>query len=482
VFKQEDIHKFDIDDYIHKCHNDSAPRVEIHEVYNLLLRIKSLVVGPDGIPTLVYKLFSEFLAVPLTILFNKSIKQGKVPSVWKCANVVPIPKTKDEFRPISLLCFPMKLLEKLILTKWLTPSLQRPFNTAQYAFVLNVKYGGCCNALTLARIWTLKQLDSGASYVRWLAIDFSKAFDTVSHLKIISTLVEHFKVNNQIIPWLCHYFEGRMQRVVNYEGGVCPYIPCSSGVPQGPILGPVLFAILLDPCLCLSTNSKFICYADDCTIMNSVLPLQIDTLQCDTDLFLNGTREQGLEINTGKCQIIIFTARTPPTKPPDIFLRGVALAPVESVKILGVWFTCDLKWSMHLNYVYKKCARASYLIKLLCNRGVKGTFLRTISNSLVFSPVFCDVNNMDLKKFIALEARIQLLCRSSTNPINLRTRLDAQCIRLAKKISSLHGHPLEECFQINKYESAIVLRKQRKFVPLRAKKCMLFKSFTRFAC
>jgi hypothetical protein len=84
----------------------------------------------------------------------------------------------------------MKIHKKLVLTTWLVPSLQRSFSTSQYAFVPNSNFGTCCNALTLARIWTLKALDEDSSYVSWLAIDFRKAFDTV-----LDTLV------NDILVW-----------------------------------------------------------------------------------------------------------------------------------------------------------------------------------------------------------------------------------------------------------------------------------------
>jgi hypothetical protein len=96
----------------------------------------------------------------------------------------------------------MKILEKLVLTKWLLPSIQRPFNITQFAFVPKVQYGGCCNALTLARVWTLKAINDGAEYVSWLAIDFRKTFDSVSHKNILQTLSEPFCVSNSIILWL----------------------------------------------------------------------------------------------------------------------------------------------------------------------------------------------------------------------------------------------------------------------------------------
>jgi hypothetical protein len=488
VFKPEDLHEFDITGYSSNI-SDDTPLIELFEVDFLLRKIKSLVAGPDCIPGIVFKSFSEFLAEPLTIIFNMSLVQRKIPSVWKMENVIPLPKATNEFRPISLLCVPMKILEKLVLTKWLSPSLKRPFNTAQFAFIPKVRYGGCCNALTLARTWTLKAFDEGAVYVRWLAIDFRKAFDKVSHKKVLTTLAEHFHVSNNLIPWLFDYFSGRMQCVIVDQLSASSFLHCTSGVPQGSILGPVLFAVLLDPCLSTCLNSRVISYADDCTLLNKVFLNQPDLLQGDADLFIHSALEQGLEINAEKCQIISFhRKRSPSVTLPDVLLQSTPVPQVYSIKILGIWFSSDLKWTLHLDHVYKKCSRASYIIKLLHNYGVSGQVLRTVCDALVFShltycwPTFCDCSNYELQKFVLLERRLLKLCRMSFIPGNLRTRLDLQCSRLVKKISAFAGHPLVECFEQNCSTSTIELRHRRKFLPLRAKTSLLRNSFTKFAC
>jgi hypothetical protein len=205
--------------------------IEIFETFNLLRSITRFATGPDGVSGLIYKSFAEFLAEPLTILFNFSTSQYIIPTLWKQAIVVPIPKSNNEHRPISLLCHPAKILEKLVLSKWIVLSLQKPFSPTQFAFVLNVKYGGCSNVLTLARIWTLKAFDDGAQYVRWVAVDLKKAFDVTSHKTILDTPVNHFHVNNSAVLWLHDYFVDRFQGVVTNLNSSSPLLPCTSGVP-----------------------------------------------------------------------------------------------------------------------------------------------------------------------------------------------------------------------------------------------------------
>jgi hypothetical protein len=162
------------------------------------------------------------------------------------------------------------------------------------------------------------------------------------------------------------------------------------------------------------------------------------------------------------------------------------LQPVDSIKILGVYFTHDLKWNCHLDYVYKKSNKASYLVKLLHRRGVTGHLLYSICNALIFShlsycwPVFCYVSNRQLQKFSSLKSKLQKLHRVPVN-ISLRTRLNEQCIRLAKQISKLEDHPLEECFERNVIFSSMSFRHIKKILPLRAKRETLRNSFTKFA-
>jgi hypothetical protein len=488
VFKADDISQFDVASFSSICEH-VHPTIETFETFIHLKKIKSFAEGPDNISGKIYKSFAEFLAEPLTIIFNLSILHHQIPQLWKMANVVPIPKSKDEYRPISLLCHPIKILEKIVLSKWLIPSLKKHFCPTQFAFIPNVKYGGCCNALTLARVWTLKGLDEGAHYIRWLAIDFKKAFDTVSHKTILNTLTNHFHVNNCLVLWLYDYFIDRVQGVVVNTNSTGPYLSCSSGVPQGSILGPVLFALLLDPCQITCPNSKLVAYADDCTIMHKVLPGGQDTLQVVADDFIGSAAFQGLEINPEKCQLLdLHYSNAHPITPPTLHINSTQIHPEECIKILGVFFTSDLGWNTHLNQAFRKAARASYLIKLLHKCGVKDSFLWTIAQSLVFShlsycwPVICDCTLKDLNPFILLEKRIAKICNVHLES-SLKSRLDSQCVRLAKKISSCSNqHPLEECFQRNPSTCPRNLRKTKRLLPLFSRRARLRNSFTKFAC
>jgi hypothetical protein len=116
-FKAEDIDQFDIGSYFSTLEQQTHYTIEIFETFNLLRSITRFATGPDGVSGLIYKSFAEFLAEPLTILFNFSTSQYIIPTLWKQAIVLPIPKSNNEHRRISLLCHPAKILEKLVLSK-----------------------------------------------------------------------------------------------------------------------------------------------------------------------------------------------------------------------------------------------------------------------------------------------------------------------------------------------------------------------------
>jgi hypothetical protein len=119
---------------------------------------------------------------------------------------------------------------------------------------------------------------------------------------------------------------------------------------------PVLFTILLDPCLVNCASTKLVCYADDCTVLHKVFPNEVDSPQEKASKFIIDAKTQRLEMNAAKCQVIHFLRKPSlPITPPVLVLKSDPLTPVNSVKILGIWFTSDLKWTTHLQCLQEVC-------------------------------------------------------------------------------------------------------------------------------
>ncbi|CAB4029272.1 Hypothetical predicted protein, partial [Paramuricea clavata] len=215
------------------------------EVQSLLSSLSpSKATGPDGIPAYLLKRCSEVIAPSLTVIFELSLQQGVFPSEWKSANVVPIPKKGDahevtNYRPVSLLSQVSKVLERLIF---------RQVSSFIKDSLYDIQHGFRCNRSCVTQLLNVfhdlgRALDSG-NEIDLLYLDFAKAFDSVSHSKLLFKL-KSFGISGQLLHWFADYLHNRKQRVV-IEGVSSSFLNVKSGVPQGSVIGPLLFILYVN--------------------------------------------------------------------------------------------------------------------------------------------------------------------------------------------------------------------------------------------
>ena len=327
-----------------------------HEVESIL---KSLplgkATGPDAINNRILRELATPLSSPLTDLFNFSLTTGKVPLMWKEANVTPIfqkedPSIVSNYRPISLLSAVGKVLEKIV--------HKHLFNFVRDNDLLSALQSGfipgdsTVNQLIDIYNTFCKSLDEGKE-VRAVFCDISKAFDRVWHKGLLFKL-ESIGISDSLLLWFRDYLANRKQRVV---------LPCAAsswkhikaGVPQGSILGPLLFLIYIND-IVDEIHSSIRLFADDTSLYIIVNDPQqaANILNADLAKLHAWSSKWLVTFNPSKSESIIFTRkRIKPVHPP-LHMNQQAINEVTSHKHLGLVFSNDCTWHDHIEHIKTK--------------------------------------------------------------------------------------------------------------------------------
>ena len=279
--------------------------IPIDKVKKLLSDLNvNKAAGPDGIhPLLLSKACNE-LAYPFTLLFQSSLREGKIPEEWRQAKICPIFKkgskmSANNYRPVSLTCIACKLMEKLVREK-LVDHLEKNLliTDKQHGFVS----GKSCvtQLLDVLDTWTDILDDSGS--VDIIYMDYQKAFDSVPHRRLIMKTEAH-GIGGPVLRWINDFLSNRKQSVV-VGNAQSSEAPVTSGIPQGSVLGPVLFILYIND-LPQIVDSEVRLFADDTKIFTrSDRPGAVDVLQSDLQKLETWSKAWLLKFHPLKCQVL----------------------------------------------------------------------------------------------------------------------------------------------------------------------------------
>ncbi len=379
--------------------------------------------GDDDIRPDIVKVVKLEIAPVLVHIFNLSIITGIVPDKLKYAKVVPIFKSGDStscnnYRPISILPVFSKVFERIIhkrLYNFL--SHHNLLHHSQFGFRTNYS---SYMAVLEAYNSIVSRLDDG-NHTLGIFLDLSKAFDTINHDILLSKL-HHYGVRGSALEWFKSYLTNRKQYVLfNNSKSYVSTVQC--GVPQGSVLGPLLFIIFLNDIAFSSNNLSFFIYADDTNAIIShndfkeLLRIVNDELKNISIWF----KANKLSLNIKKTNYIIFKNRHSNRVYNDshIYIDGIELAKVSHTKFLGVIIDECLTWNDHTSYVTNIVSKYSGILfrlkKLISCKTLFSLYKTLVLPHLNYcNIIWGDLNNCNLNSVLVKQKRIIRLCTNST--------------------------------------------------------------------
>ena len=332
-------------------------------VLKLLTNLKvNKACGPDGISPRIMKELAAELAPTLTLIFKKSYETSTVPQDWLTANVSPIFKKGEKtlasnYRPVSLTCISSKIMEHIVTSHIMNHATQ---NNILYDLQHGFRSKLSCETQLVEFINDVINNMNSGTQTDVIVMDFSKAFDKVSHQRLIGKL-RHYGINGKTVDWIEAFLSDRSQRVV-VEGQASKTVAVTSGVPQGSVLGPSLFLFYIND-IAEDLSSKVRLFADD-TIIYTALKSHTDTntLQRDLDRLSHWEAKWKMQFHPEKCQVIPLT-RNKNVLHHKYTLNGHTLSSVNSTKYLGVTLSSDLRWNLHIENITSKANKTLSFVR-----------------------------------------------------------------------------------------------------------------------
>ena len=337
----------------------------INGIQRLLQNLKpGKAAGLDSISTWILKLCSTQIAPILQIIFTQSPNHGILPKDWLTANIIPIYKKGNKheaanYRPISLTSVCCKVMEHVIFHHILEHlNNYNIINPHQHGFQPGLS---CQTQLTLLTDEIILKAMDSHHQIDLLLLDFSKAFDTVAHNKLLNKLT-YYGIWNCTHKWLSAWLTGRTQRVM-VEGALFKEADVISGKPQGTVLGPLMFLIYIND-INYNIQSSVRLFADDFVLYRVIKsPEDCRHLQEDLNHLVHWTNLWQMNLNSDKCVVLHCTRSNTPFLT-QYYINDKPLTAVDQYynTYLGVTLHKTMSWSHHIHTITNKASKTPNFI------------------------------------------------------------------------------------------------------------------------
>lgn len=426
--------------------------VSSEEISTIICGFKNKISsGPDGIPMSLIKQCPHLLG-PITDLVNASLTTGYFPDAFKKARVVPVYKKgkKDNienYRPISLLPAISKILEKAMFNRVMTfLNKHEVLSHSQFGFRKNKSIN---DALYSFSEHLLSALDNKNPTIG-IFLDQTKAFDVVNH-NILLEKLNNYGIRGTANAWFSSYLSNRRQ-MVQIDSQNSDYLQVKCGVPQGSLLGPLLFLIYINDLPAYLPLSKNILYADDTNILisdidSARLQAKANKTLENLQVWLNYNR---LHLNISKTNYINFCPFSLSNL--QIMFNNVCLKEVVSSKFLGIWVDSKSSWNTHISYLAEKVCKITYAMRILsrfCNIELLRTLYFGNINSVISYGIPFWGTSPNLTRIFKLQKRIIKIMmhvsnRTHTKPLFKKLNiLPVPCIFILETVCFIHANELK---------------------------------------